>query len=78
MDVKHLLRAKKEDRARCFFLLGQVYEQLENKEKAGESYKNALHADYTLVEAFEMLVKHRLISQDSSTLILKDVLRFEF
>ena len=33
------------------------------------AYKDALHTDYTLVEAFDMLVKHRLISLDSSTLI---------
>ena len=68
-DVRQLLRVKKEDQARCLFLLGQVYEQLENKERAAVAYKDALHTDYTLMEAFDMLVKHRLISLDSSTLI---------
>ena len=68
-----MLIAKEQDKARSHLLLAKVYEQLENKTNAAKHYKMALKSDYTVQEAFDVLVKHRLLADCDLNIFVNEI-----
>ncbi|XP_072179997.1 cell division cycle protein 16 homolog [Diadema setosum] len=52
-------------------LKGQIYEALENRVQAAECYRQALILDVHCYEAFELLVKHQMLTADEERDLLQ-------
>ena len=52
-------------------LKGQILENIENRELAAESFKQALRTDVYCYEAFQALVEHQMLTADEEKALLK-------
>ena len=58
-----------------YLLRGQVYEAMENRVLATENYRLALQEDPYCYEAFELLVKHQMLTANEGD--VNDALHFQ-
>lgn len=56
-----------------FNLLGKAFEMQENKERAVESYKQALQHNCECFEAFDCLIKNNLLMEEEKLDLIKNM-----
>lgn len=50
-----------------YLLRGKIYEAMDNRNPAAEDFKTALRLDVYCTEAFELLVKHGMLTAEGGS-----------